>query len=144
MKIVEPGAWVALWLCEQPLRFNPIAMWFIGLGMEPVYSDPGHPEQNGRHERMHRELKGEAMRPLGFDLRVQQWKLNEFAHHYNEFRPHDACGRVPPGRGIWLRVGNIPRKPRGGKTQRNIGRGMYVAAGRFAGVMTSMSCSRPR
>ena len=46
-------------------RLSHLAVWFLELGIEPVYSDPAHPEQNGRHERMHRELKGEATRPAG-------------------------------------------------------------------------------
>jgi transposase InsO family protein len=38
-------------------RFTRLSYWFIELGIMPVYSDPAHPEQNGRHERMHRDLK---------------------------------------------------------------------------------------
>jgi transposase InsO family protein len=80
-------------------RLTRLAVWFIELGIEPVYSDPGHPEQNGRHERMHLELKGEATRPPGYNLQGQQRKLNTFVHFYNEIRPHDACGKKPPIRG---------------------------------------------
>ena len=60
------------------------------LGIQPVFSDPAHPEQNGRHERMHRELKGECTRPPGYSLQAQQRKLNAFVREYNEVRPHDA------------------------------------------------------
>ena len=77
-------------------RLTRLAVWLIELGIEPVYSDPGHPEQNGRHERMHRELKGESTRPPGFDLNAQQRKLNEFVRWYNEERPHAALKQETP------------------------------------------------
>lgn len=57
-------------------RLTRLAVWFIEQGIEPVYSDPASPQQNGRHERMHRDLKGEATRPPGYNLRSQQRKLN--------------------------------------------------------------------
>ena len=77
-------------------RLTRLSVWFIEQGIEPVYSDPAHPEQNGRHERMHRELKAEATRPPGHDLRTQQRKLNEFVNEYNHERPHAALGLETP------------------------------------------------
>ena len=41
-------------------RLTRLAVWFMDLGIQPVYSDPAHPEHNGSHERMHEELKAEA------------------------------------------------------------------------------------
>jgi transposase InsO family protein len=79
-------------------RLTRLAVWFIELGIEPVYSDPGHPEQNGRHERMHRDLKGESTRPPGYNLQGQQRKLNSFVHFYNEIRPHAALGKKTPAK----------------------------------------------
>jgi hypothetical protein len=77
--------------CTQSLaRLTHLAVWFIDLGIMPVYSDPAHPEQNGRHERMHEDLKAEATIPPGYDLRTQQRKLNRFVKEYNEWRPHKA------------------------------------------------------
>lgn len=78
-------------------RLTRLSVWFIEQGIEPVYSDPAHPEQNGRHERMHRELKGEATRPPGYNLRAQQRKLNEFVNEYNYERPHKALALETPG-----------------------------------------------
>ncbi len=52
-------------------RFTKLSYWFIDLGIMPVFSDPAHPEQNGRHERMHRDLKAECVSPAGFDMRSQ-------------------------------------------------------------------------
>jgi len=66
------------------------------LGIKPVFSDPAHPEQNGRHERMHRELKGEATRPPGYNIQLQQRKLNSFIREYNEVRPHAALNMKTP------------------------------------------------
>ncbi len=78
-------------------RLTRLAVWFIELGIEPVYSDPAHPEQNGRHERMHRDLKGEATRPPGYNLRTQQRKLNTFVNEYNYVRPHQVLKLETPG-----------------------------------------------
>src|SRR4051794_17159953 len=49
-----------------------LAVWWIQLGILPECIEPGHPEQNGRHERMHRTLKAEATQPPGRNLLVQQ------------------------------------------------------------------------
>ena len=75
-----------------------MAVRFIDLGVDPVYSDPAHPEQNGRHERMHRELKGDATRPPAYSLSPQQRKLNSFLREYNELRPHKALDNTTPAR----------------------------------------------
>ncbi|MTI29313.1 transposase, partial [Cytophagales bacterium RKSG123] len=49
-------------------QFTRLSYWFIDLGILPVISDPAHPEQNGRHERMHRDLKAACAMPSAFDL----------------------------------------------------------------------------
>lgn len=77
-------------------RFTRLSYWFIELGIMPVFSDPAHPEQNGRHERMHRDLKASCALPPGFDLKTQQSKLNSFVKEYNEVRPHEALGMQTP------------------------------------------------
>jgi transposase InsO family protein len=53
-------------------RLTRLTVWFLELGIVPVYSDPGHPEQNRRHERTHEELKAEATRPPASSLGWQQ------------------------------------------------------------------------
>ena len=77
-------------------RFTRLSYWFIELGIMPVFSDPSHPEQNGRHERMHRDLKAACAKPSAFDLRAQQRRLNRFVKEYNHIRPHEALDMETP------------------------------------------------
>jgi len=77
-------------------RFTRLSYWFIELGIMPVYSDPSHPEQNGRHERMHRDLKAACAKPSAHDLRAQQRRLNHFVKEYNHVRPHEALEMQTP------------------------------------------------
>jgi len=77
-------------------RFTQLSYWFIDLGIMPVFSDPAHPEQNGRHERMHRDLKAACAKPSAYDLKAQQRRLNHFVKEYNHERPHEALGLETP------------------------------------------------
>ncbi len=77
-------------------RFTRLSYWFIELGIMPVFSDPAHPEQNGRHERMHRDLKAACAKPAAYDLRAQQRRLNQFVKEYNHVRPHEALDMETP------------------------------------------------
>ncbi len=76
-------------------KLTKLFVWFLEHDIEPVYSDPAHPEQNGRHERIHRNLKGEATRPPVYNLRAQQRELNIFVYEYNNERPHTALALAP-------------------------------------------------
>ena len=71
-----------------------LAVWWIKLGIVPERIQAGHPEQNGRHERMHRTLKLD-LRPAE-DRRGQQRELDRFRHDYNQVRPHEALGMQTP------------------------------------------------
>lgn len=77
-------------------RFTRLSYWFIELGILPVFSDPAHPEQNGRHERMHRDLKAACANPPAYDLNTQQRSMNRFVKEYNNVRPHEALGMETP------------------------------------------------
>jgi transposase InsO family protein len=77
-------------------RLTRLAVWFMDLGIQPVYSDPAHPEQNGSHERMHEELKAEATKPPAYSLGQQQHKFDAFRYFYNVQRPHQALGQRRP------------------------------------------------
>jgi len=67
-----------------------LAVWWMKLGIRPERIAPGHPEQNGAHERMHRTLAEETASPPAYDARAQQRAFDEFRRVYNEERPHHA------------------------------------------------------
>jgi len=73
-----------------------LSVWWLKLGIRPERIQPGHPEQNGRHERMHLTLKQETTRPPGRNLLQQQERFDEFVQTYNVERPHEALGDRPP------------------------------------------------
>jgi len=77
-------------------RLSRLSVWWLKLGIEPLLIEPGHPEQNGRHERMHRTLKQETARPPAASLEAQQRRFDAFRTLYNEERPHEALGQRPP------------------------------------------------
>ena len=77
-------------------RISKLSVWWIKLGIYPELIEPAHPEQNGRHERMHRTLKAETARPPAGNLSAQQRRFNIFRTEYNEERPHEALGQVTP------------------------------------------------
>ncbi len=77
-------------------RYTRLSYWFIDLGIDPVFSDPGKPQQNGKHERMHKDLKADCAKPPAFNLRAQQRKLNQFVKNYNFIRPHEALDMKTP------------------------------------------------
>jgi len=74
-----------------------LSIWWIKLGIRPERIEKGKPQQNGRHERMHRTLKEQAVKPQAVNLRAQQEKLDWFRIEYNNDRPHEALGQRPPG-----------------------------------------------
>jgi len=78
-------------------RLSQLSVWFIKLGIYPELIEPGKPQQNGVHERMHRTLKQEATIPPAASLRGQQRKLDRFREEFNQERPHEALGMKRPG-----------------------------------------------
>jgi transposase InsO family protein len=76
-----------------------LSVWWIKLGIEPDRIQPGCPQQNGRHERMHRTLKAETTRPPEATFSDQQDRFDDFQTEYNDVRPHQALdGAVPKSR----------------------------------------------
>lgn len=75
---------------------TPLSVWWVKLGIRPERIEPGHPEQNGRHERFHRTLKAETLRPPAHSIGAQQEHFDHFRTEYNTVRPHQALGQVPP------------------------------------------------
>ena len=73
-----------------------LSVWWIQLGIIPERIEPGHPEQNGRHERMHKTLKEQTASPPAATLADQQRAFDRFRADYNNDRPHEALGQTPP------------------------------------------------
>ena len=73
-----------------------LAVWWIRLGIRPERIEPGHPEQNAEHERMHRTLKLETATPPCGTPGAQQRAFDGFRRLYNEERPHEALNQQPP------------------------------------------------
>jgi len=73
-----------------------LSLWWVKLGITPERIKPGKPQQNGRHERMHRTLKAECANPPAADLAGQQRRFDAFRAEFNHQRPHEALGQTPP------------------------------------------------
>lgn len=73
-----------------------LSVWWLKLGIEPRYIRPASPQDNGRHERMHKTLKAETSKPPAETAAGQQSRFDAFRRHYNEERPHEALGQTPP------------------------------------------------
>jgi transposase InsO family protein len=73
-----------------------LSVGWLKLGIRPERIAPGHPEQNGRHERMHRTLKQECCRAPAANLAAQQARFDAFRYEFNQRRPHQALGQQPP------------------------------------------------
>lgn len=78
------------------LGLSALSAWWLSLGITHERIERGHPEQNGRHERMHLTLKEETARPGGKDMAEQQLRFEDFRATFNHVRPHEALGQTPP------------------------------------------------
>jgi transposase InsO family protein len=76
--------------------WSRLSIWWLRLGIKLERIKPGHPEQNGRHERIHWTLKYEATRPASPNLFQQQARFDGFRHEYNYYRPHEALNMQVP------------------------------------------------
>jgi transposase InsO family protein len=77
-------------------RLSALSAWWLRLGVMPELIEPGKPQQNGSHERMHRTLKDETTRPAAGNLSAQQRKFNHFRDEFNNERPHEALDQQTP------------------------------------------------
>jgi hypothetical protein len=77
-------------------RLSRLSAWWVRLGVMPEFIEPGKPQQNGRHERMHLTLKDETTRPAAGNLAAQQRKFNRFIDEFNNERPHEALDQQTP------------------------------------------------
>jgi transposase InsO family protein len=76
---------------------SKLSVWWLRLGIRIERIKPGHPQQNGRHERMHLTLKTETTKPAAFNFLQQQERFDRFIDVYNNKRPHQALGGAYPG-----------------------------------------------
>ena len=72
-------------------NLSKLSVWWRRLGIAIERIKPGHPQQNGRHERMHLTLKKEATRPPGFNGLQQQERFDAFVREFNAERPHEGA-----------------------------------------------------
>lgn len=80
-----------------PGRLSQLSVKLVKAGVMPEWIEPGKPQQNGRHERMHLTLKNEAATPPADNLDLQQIRFEEFQDYYNFTRPHEALNQDTPG-----------------------------------------------
>lgn len=81
---------------------SKLSIWWLKLGIKPERIKPGCPEQNGRHERMHRTLKEATVMPASQNLQAQQRAFNRFREEFNFERPHEGIN--------WRRPGNLYKR----------------------------------
>jgi len=79
-----------------PAGLTRLSAWWTALGIQVEFIAPGHPEQNGAHEQMHRELKADLTAPASSTRRAQQRRTDRWVRGYNGVRPHEALGQRTP------------------------------------------------
>lgn len=79
-----------------PAGLSRLSAWWRSLGIGVEFIAPGHPEQNGAHEQMHRVFKAETARRASRDLRSQQRRTDRWTRIYNQVRPHQGLGQRTP------------------------------------------------
>lgn len=91
-------------------RLSSLSAWWVRLGVLPELIEPGKPQQNGRHERMHKTLKAEATKPPAATLPAQQKKFNRFRQEFNHERPHEALDQQTPAAVYTASTREMPAK----------------------------------
>jgi putative transposase len=89
-----------------------LSVWCIQLGIVPERIEPGQPQQNGRHERMHRTLKEQTANPPAATIVEQQRVFDRFRADYNEHRPHEALEMKTPASHYEPSLRAMPDRPR--------------------------------
>ena len=77
-------------------RLSSLSIWWIEQGIEVEFTRPASPQDNGSHERMHRDLKAEAITPPSANSTAQQRRFERWQHTYNHERPHEALDQQRP------------------------------------------------
>lgn len=77
-------------------RLSSLSVWWIEQGIEVEFTRPASPQENGSHERMHRDLKAEAIKPPSANMSAQQRRFERWRHTYNHERPHESLDQQTP------------------------------------------------
>lgn len=129
---------------------SQLSIWWIEQGIRVEFMTPASPQENGSHERMHRDLKAEATKPASKNLRAQKKRLERWRHEYNHERPHESLDMLRPAqiyRKSARRLGQKDkmRYPEGHQTKRVSGSGHISHGGHsfylseiFAGCLVSV------
>lgn len=78
------------------MGLSRLSVWWLKLGIRPERIEPGKPQQNGRHERMHLTLKQETAKPPASTFSKQQRRFEQFRDSFNHVRPHEALAMATP------------------------------------------------
>ena len=79
-----------------PLGLSRLSAWWVGLGIDLDRIDPGHPEQNGGHERMHLDMRNELQGQVTGGIREHQAAFDIWVRTFNQVRPHEALDMKTP------------------------------------------------
>ncbi len=121
-----------------PAGLSRLSAWWTALGIRVEFIAPGHPEQNGGHEQMHRVMKAETTRPPSRHRLAQQRRMDRWVRQYNQVRPHEGLGQRVPGEVYRSRPGRARRVeqkyPRGWSVRRVRSNGQIKWRGRQRSV----------
>lgn len=95
-----------------PAGLSRLSAWWTTLGIRVEFIRPGHPEENGAHEQMHRRLKAETARPPAPTRQGQQHRLTGWVKNYNHIRPHEGLGQAVPASKYQKSRNPLPRHKR--------------------------------
>jgi putative transposase len=92
------------------MPLSKLSVGWVQMGIVPETIEPGKPQQNPWHERMHRTLKADTARPPSANLRAQQGRFDRFRKRYNEERPHEGIDLDLPASRYEPSERRLPRK----------------------------------
>jgi transposase InsO family protein len=99
---------------KAPEGLSELSAWWLALGIRHERIEPGKPQQNGRHERMHLTLKRETVSPPATSFRAQQRLFDRFRREFNELRPQEALGQRFPAE-FYRRSARVLPEPHWGR-----------------------------